>query len=208
VKQLRDEILSGTIRPGAKLHVRDLSDRLGISISPVREALNQLTAQGLVQHSAQRGFTVPPANIDDLADLTLARIALNEVAVRDAIAHGSAQWEEDLLVAHHRLSRAERKAEGRPADWELLHRRFHQALIDGCRSKRIRDYCSQLFDMADRYRLVSRLGPRAEPRDVDAEHESILRAALARDADEAVRLLTEHVERTDHLVREALIRDQ
>src|SRR6478752_2261033 len=84
VRQLRDEILSGEIAPGAKLHVRDLCDRLGISVSPVREALNQLTAQGLVQHSSQRGFTVPPANIDDLADLTLARVVLNEAAVRDA----------------------------------------------------------------------------------------------------------------------------
>lgn len=207
VRQLRDEILSGAIQPGAKLRVRDLCTRLGISVSPVREALNQLTAQGLVQHSAQRGFTVPPADIDDLADLTLARLALNEAAVRDAIAHGDAQWEEEVLLAHHRLSRAERNPGG-PGDWEALHRNFHQALVNGCRSRRIVAYCNQLFDMADRYRLVSRLGVGTTPRDVDAEHEAILRAALDRNADETVRLLNEHVERTDHLVREALTRDQ
>jgi DNA-binding GntR family transcriptional regulator len=207
IKQLRGEILSGAIRPGAKLHVRDLSSRLGISVSPVREALNQLTAHGLVQHSAQRGFTVPPADIDDLSDLTLARVGLNEIAVRDALTHGDAQWEENLLVAHHRLSRAERHGGDGPADWEILHRRFHEALIDGCRSERIKSYCNHLFDMADRYRIVSRLGSSGSARNVDAEHEAILSAALARDVAETVRLITEHLERTDALVRDALIRD-
>lgn len=204
VKRLRDEILSGAILPGTKLQVRELCSRLGISVSPVREALNQLAAQGLVQHSDQRGFTVPSVDVDDLADLTLARIAINEAAVRDAIAHGDAEWEEGVLLAHHRLSRANRNAMSGPADWEVLHRRFHQALVAGCRSQRIATYCQQLFDMADRYRIVSRLGAH-EPRDIDAEHDAITRAALTRDADETVRLLREHVERTDILVREALM---
>lgn len=206
VRQLRDEILSGEIAPGAKLHVRDLCDRLGISVSPVREALNQLTAQGLVQHSSQRGFTVPPANIDDLADLTLARVVLNEAAVRDAIANGDAAWEEGVLLAHHRLSRADRSVKSGPGGWEALHRRFHMALVEGCRSKRVVAFCEQLFDMADRYRIVSRLCPGETPRDTNAEHAAIMRAALDRDADETVHLLNDHVELTDRLVREALIR--
>lgn len=205
VKRLREEILSGAIVPGAKLQVRDICNRFGISVSPVREALNQLAAQGLVQHSEQRGFTVAAMDVDDLADLTLARVALNDIAVRDAIAHGDAQWEEDVLLAHHRLSRADRHAVDGPADWEALHHRYHGALIAGCRSKRIVAYCQQLFDMAERYRVVSRLKP-ATPRDINAEHEGIMRAVLARDADEAARLLREHVERTDTLVREALMK--
>ena len=199
MRQIRDEILSGAIEPGAKLHVRDLSCRLGLSVSPVREALNQLAAQGLVQHSAQRGFTVPSANLDDLSDLTLARTALNEVAVRDAVVHGNAQWEENILLAHHRLSRTQRS----DREWEGLHRRFHTAIIEGCRSKRLKNYWLQLFEMADWYRIISRLSARSS-RDVDEEHEEIMRAALARDADEAVRLLNAHVECTDRLVREAL----
>lgn len=201
--RLREEILSGAIPAGAKLHVRDLCDRLGISVSPVREALNQLAALGLVHHSDQRGFTVAPMDVEDLTDLTLARVALNDIAVRDAIAHGDAEWEEEVLLAHHRLSRARRDtAEGKAA-WEALHRRFHQVLLSACRSKRIVDYCEQLFDMAERYRVVSRLKP-AVPRDSGAEHEAIAQAVLARDGDEASRLLQEHVERTDLLVREAL----
>jgi DNA-binding GntR family transcriptional regulator len=203
VRLLREDILAGVILPGTKLQVRELCNRFGMSVSPVREALNQLAAHGLVQHSEQRGFTVASMDVADLTDLTLARVALNEIAVRDAIAHGDAKWEEDVLLAHHRLSRMERSANS--AEWETLHRRFHQALIAACRSKRIITYCEQLFDMADRYRIVSRLKS-SKPRDINAEHEGIMHAVMTRNADEAARLLREHVETTDALVREALMR--
>ena len=202
--RIRSDVLSGAFEPGSKLHVRDLSERLGLSVSPVREALNQLTAHGIVQHSAQRGFTVPVASLDDLSDLTLARTALNEAAVRDAVLHGDARWEEEVLLAHHRLSRVDRAASS--DEWEVLHRRFHLAIVEGCRSRRLTNYCHQLFEMADWYRIVSRLGSRS-PRDVDEEHSAIVRAALSRDADETVRLLNAHVEHTDRLVREALTRE-
>src|SRR5690606_25745685 len=144
-KLLRAEILSGGIPAGSKLHVRDLCTRLGISVSPMREALNQLAAQGFIQHSDQRGFTVPPTDINDLADLTFARVALNDIAVRDAIANGDAQWEEEVLLAHHRLSRANRNDPEGSGEWETLHRRYHQSLLAGCRSHRITAFCQQLF---------------------------------------------------------------
>jgi DNA-binding GntR family transcriptional regulator len=201
MQQIRDEIMAGQIEPGTKLHVRDLSDRLGLSVSPVREALNQLAAQGIVQHSAQRGFTVPVANLDDLSDLTLARTALNEATVRDAVLHGGTDWEEEILLTHHRLSRTDRSID--PETWEILHQKFHKAIVAGCRSRRLINFCNQLFEMGDWYRVISRLGKRTA-RLVDEEHEAIMKAALARDADETVRLLNAHVECTDRLVREAL----
>ena len=199
--RLRAEILSGAIPPGTRLHIRDLCDRLGIGLSPVREALNRLSAQGLVRQSDQRGFAVAPIDLADLADLTLARAALNDAALRDAIAHGDAAWEEAVLVAHHRMARTPLGT----AEWEQHHRAFHTSLLAACRSGRLRLYSEQLFDMADRYRLVSR-AVSAGPRDVRAEHEAILRAVLAREADEAVALLDAHVRRTEALVREALQR--
>ena len=199
--RLRTEILSGAVPPGSRLHIRDLCDRLGIGLSPVREALNRLSAQGLVRQSDQRGFTVAPIDLADLADLTIARAALNDAALRDSIAHGDPAWEEAVLVAHHRMARCPL---GTP-DWELHHRAFHTSLLAACRSGRLRLYSEQLFDMADRYRLVSR-AVSAGPRDVRAEHAAILHAVLARQADESVALLNAHVRRTEALVREALQR--
>ena len=203
--RLRSDILAGVVPPGSRLHIRDLCDRLGIGLSPMREALNRLSAQGLVRQTDQRGFTVAPIDLDDLADLTVARAALNEAALRDSIAHGDAAWEEAVLVAHHRLARCPRGEGAVGAEWEALHRVFHGSLLAACRSGRLRLYCEQLFDVADRYRLVSRAAP-SGTRDVGAEHEAILQAVLTRQADAAVALLDAHVCRTESLVREALLR--
>jgi GntR family carbon starvation induced transcriptional regulator len=202
--RLRTDILSGTMPPGRRLHIRDLCGQLGIGLSPVREALNRLSAQGLVLQSDQRGFTVAPVNLDDLGDLTLARVALNEAALRDSVAHGDAAWEEAVLVAHYRLARTPLGDGAVCPAWEARHREFHLALLAACRSGRIRLYCEQLFDMADRYRLVSR-AVGAGARDVRGEHEAIMHAVLARDADRAVALLDAHVRQTEALVREAML---
>ncbi len=164
--RVRAEILSGAIPPGSRIHIRALCARLGLGLSPVREALNRLSAQGLVVQSDQRGFTAAPLDLADLADLTLARAAVNAAALRDALAHGDAAWEESLLLAHHRLARTPRRAAVDPA-WEARHAAFHAALLAGCRSGRLRLYAGQLFAMADRYRHLSRApegGPRATSR--------------------------------------------
>ena len=200
--RLRADVLSGAIAPGARLLIRDQCLRLGIGLSPMREALNRLAAQGFVVQSDQRGFTAAPLDLLDLSDLTLARAAVNEAALRDAITYGAESWEETLLLAHHRLGRVPRGPGETSPDWEERHKAFHDALLSGCRSGRLRLYCEQLFVMCDRYRRVSRIA--AGPRDVAAEHTAIMQAALARDADRAVALLEEHVQRTEALVRAAL----
>ena len=201
-ERLRSDILSGAIVPGARIHIREQCERLAIGLSPIREALNRLAAQGFVLQTDQRGFTAAPLNVADLTDLTLARTAVNEAALRDAIAHGDDVWEENLLLAHHRLSRTPRQPDEMSPEWEQRHQAFHDALVAGCRSGRLRLYCAQLFVMADRYRRVSRVAPGC--RDVAGEHSAILQATLARDANTAVELLHIHVGQTDMLVREAI----
>ncbi len=205
--QLRQEILTGAQAPGGRLHIRQLCDRLGIGLSPMREALNRLSAEGLVRQYDQRGFRVAPLDLDDLADLTRMRCWLNEAALRAAIAEGDAAWEEALIVAHHRLMRAPQATDARDGrrspEWESTHRDFHAALIVGCGSRRMLEQCEALFDAADRYRHVSRIAP-AQPRDDADEHTAILQAALSRDADLAVALLTQHMRRTEALVRAVL----
>ncbi len=155
----------------------------------------------------QRGFRVAPLDLEDLRDLTRMRCWLNEAALRAAIEAGGTAWEEALVVAHHRLMRAPRDVgpgDGdRGAAWENAHRDFHAALIAGCGSQRMLAQCEALFDAAERYRLVSRSAP-AERRDDADEHAAIMEAALRRDADAAVLLLTQHMRRTEARVRAVL----
>src|SRR5437879_3611099 len=131
--RLREEILAGEVAPGKKLLIRPLADRYGMGLSPIREALNRLAAEGLLRQTDQRGFTVAPLDDGDLADLTEARCMLNEMALRTSIAHGDAQWEEEVLLAHHRLTRMPRYRDAsqglRNPEWEAAHRAFHSSLI-------------------------------------------------------------------------------
>ena len=153
--QLRQEIIGGAQQPGSRLHIKHLCERFGVGLSPMREALNRLSAEGLVRQFDQRGFRVAPLDVEDLRDLTRMRCWLNEAALRAAIMAGDAAWEEALVVAHHRLMRAPRaidRADGqRSPVWERAHRDFHTTLIATCGSRRMLEQCEALFDAADRF---------------------------------------------------------
>lgn len=204
---LRRAVITGEFAPGEKLRVRQLAERFGTGLSPIREALNRLLRDGLVQQSDLRGFSVAPATEADLDELTKARLWANEKALRESIAHGDAAWEENVLIAYHRLSRIEARLDGSPdADpaWDAAHAAFHQQLIDACGSRWLTGFCIQLFDLADRYRHLSRLAPEASARRRNNEHRMIMEATISRDADKAAHLLNEHFQTTARLSRDAL----
>src|SRR5690606_7980773 len=124
--RLRRDILEGAREPGARLPIEVIRARYGTGASPVREALNRLAAEGVVVLEDQKGFRVPPISRADLLELTRTRCWINEIAVRESIARGDAAWEEQLVVAYHRLWRAPRHSpEGANRinpGWERLHR--------------------------------------------------------------------------------------
>ena len=196
---LRGDLLGGVLEPGSKLVIDALCERYATSQTPLREALNRLVADGLVQRREQRGFVVAAVSAADLHEITQTRCWLEEIAVRESIAAHSTQWEETLVLAHHRLARTPRslrddRFEDNP-QWEPRHRAFHRALIGGCGSRWLLSFCEQLADQHHRYRRLS--APRAfGKRSVKAEHAALCDAALAGDADQAVALLRSHFERT------------
>ena len=102
---LRKDILSGQLAPGQRLRTKDLQARYGLGLSPLRESLQRLSAEGMVVNDAQRGFAVAPVSVAELEDLTLARTSLESVMLPMAITKGSADWEAEILAAFHRLSR-------------------------------------------------------------------------------------------------------
>jgi GntR family carbon starvation induced transcriptional regulator len=205
--RVREGIITGSFPAGEKLHIQTLCDEFNVGLSPMREALSRLSTEGLVSQSDHRGFAVRPLSEDDLVDLIKARCWLNEIALRQSIAHGDAAWEEAVLIAFHRLSRTPRyegtNKKERSRDWERAHRVFHATLISASGSRRVEQYCEHLFDSAERYRHVARraglVGSNREQ-----EHREIMEATIARQADEAVRLLNAHFEHTADLVRRVL----
>ncbi len=194
--RMRASIMCGDWLPDTKLHLDTLRAQFKVSYSPLREALSRLGAQGLVCILDQRGYRVAPVSRRDLQHVIQLRLALEGMALRDAITHGSPSCVTGLVDSYKILS--ELSADARANDterWEERHRQFHFALLRGCEMPLLMQFISILHDQTDRYR---RLFLRTHPhdRDVPSEHAAILEATLAREPDLAVALLQRHIKRT------------
>lgn len=196
-ERLRTEIVGGRLEPGAKLRLDDLREAFGVSLSPLREALSRLAAEGFVVSESQRGFAVAPVSRAMFADVIKMRTHLEGMALRDSIRLGGEEWEVGVVSALHRLKKLEAaRSEGQSMeDWERRHQDFHLALIQACGSPLTLQFCKTLRDLNDRYRRLF-LANYTLDRDVAEEHQRIADAALAHDADKAAGLLADHIQRT------------
>lgn len=206
-RELRQAIVRGDFAPGARLRVDELSSRFDVSSSPVREALNRLSEQGLVRVLENRGFRVAPLSAEGVSDLARVRTLVECEALRDAMAHGDDGWEAQMVAAAHALALAERRVGDQPRalddDWSARHRRFHLSLYAACTSPLLLDLADVLFDNAERYRRWA-AKHRQAPRRKHDEHQQLLNAVLARDAERATELLRRHISHTEQLVAAAL----
>jgi len=201
--RLRADILTARIEPGRKLSMRFLMDTYITGQTPIREALNRLAAERLVEFRDQRGFSVARISRTELIELTKTRCWVEGLALREGMAAATPQWEEDLVLAHHRLLRMSRslsaeRFEDNP-EWERLHRAFHRALIGQCGSPFLIDFCRQMADLLYRYRKIS-ISKAFRWREVAEEHRAILESVLSGDRERAVALLTRHYTLTAEII--------
>lgn len=190
---IRDMILTGELRPGEKLKIESLKDKLQTGASPIREALSLLVSDQLVERLDQRGFRAASADPKDFEEILRLRCALEEMALRQSIANADAQWEDNLVLAHHRMVRIDPKD---ISSYEDQHRAFHFALLENCNSPILLRYCAQLYDLNVRYRYLAGRSQNYGKRDVAREHREIMEAAVDRDADLAVERLLHHYQVT------------
>lgn len=197
---LRQDILSGLLAPGQRLRTKELQARYGLGLSPLRESLQRLSAEGMVVNDEQRGFAVASVSAAELEDLTLARSSLEAIMLPMAVRLGKTDWEAEIVAAFHRLSRTPLPHDPAAIDdarlWELRHRSFHHALVAGCQSPWLLRLHGQLVDQSERYRKIRILHhqqSKAQVRNVNAEHQALMDAVLKRDAKRAVELMTRHL---------------
>lgn len=195
--ELRADVLNGRLEPGRRLKLAGLCERFSVSLSVVREALIRLAEQGLLVANPQRGFSVRALSADDLGDLTRVRVQIESLALRQSLAHGDLAWETLVLGRHHTLSRTPTNGlDGRfNEEWPQVHSDFHRALLAGSGSPRLEEIATGLRDSAELYRRWYWALTDDHQRDISAEHELLKDLALARDADRAVEVLQEHIER-------------
>ena len=191
--RLATDILNGHLAPGTKLRLQTMCDAYHVSMSPLREALACLAGRGLVVQEGQRGFRVAQASANDLHDVTETRVSIETTALRFSIERGDDAWEAAVLAAHHRLSRRPRSEKLLIDEaWEELHRGYHMALIAACGLPRLLAVCTMLHDHCDRYRRLAVLHGGRHPA-LKSSHGAIVKAALAKDVEQAGRLLAAHI---------------
>lgn len=205
-RELRRDILQGRLKPRQKLLIEALADHYQVGANPVREALNRLSSERLVDREEQRGFFVPPLSLAHFRELVTTRCWLEARALEESIANRSDAWEERIVVAFHRLSRTPFKApasegQGENHEWETRHRIFHEALIANCGSSWLLKFCGELMDQVERYRYIS-MTTTYPRRDSNEEHRLIMEATLDGDAATATRRLVAQYQLTLKLLEE------
>jgi GntR family transcriptional regulator, carbon starvation induced regulator len=196
LQQMKKSIICCELAPGEKLKVAELSQNYGLSSSPIREALNRLAQEGIVEASENKGFRVARLSVEDFQQITQLRRLLECEALAEAIRHGDDAWEADVLGAFHRLNVIEKRlgsiAVALDDDWSVRHKAFHFALFSACPSTMLLRLIDSLFDQAERYRRFSALHRKVERHKGD-EHQQLIDAVLSRDIDVSVSLLGNHI---------------
>jgi DNA-binding GntR family transcriptional regulator len=194
---LRNDILLGLLKPGAKLKLDDMRVSYEASVNTLRETLSRLVSDGLVSNEGQRGFQVVPASIADLRDITEMRRMLEVHAAKRSLDRAGLDWEAQLVGAYHKLSRIEAVVDDDPArhgaQLEAFNREFHAVLVSGCGSRWLTTFHGIMYDQSLRYRMLA-FQVRNFPRDQSRrEHKEILDAALARQSERLEEVLTTHI---------------
>lgn len=184
---LREAILRGILVAGQQLRQDEIARELGVSHIPVREALRQLEAEGLVRLRPYRGFEVSELSPEEVEELYEIRIPLECQALRLALPHLT---DDDLRRAEEILDAID--AEDDPSAWSELNTEFHAVLYAPSRRQRLLNLIRTLRTNVDRYlRLYISVMHRKQFS--QKEHRRILEAVRRRDEAEALRALEEHL---------------
>lgn len=208
--ELRLEILGGQRKPGVRLNLQQLQEQYQVSLSPIREGLSRLVAEGLLIPSGQRGYRVAPVSVDELLDVESTRMNIEISALRASLTDGDEEWELRVLASHRRLQNLERSKwdANEVKEWEGRHHAFHSELISACKSPITISFCRILHEKADRYRrlYLSTHNPLNSNRSVLIdEHQVLCDAAVSRDVQTACETLRTHIHRTSRLLLETMI---
>lgn len=188
VEDLQAQILSGALPPGAVLRQDELAAAFGVSVTPVREALRELAARGLVTHEPHRGVHVAETSWerhDELADI---RVMLESFATRLATPRLTSADIDELERLTARMSRLIQNRDQR--EIRLLNYRFHMLVYERSESPYLLPMIAMAWGAFHWERLMiipARLGPAVE------EHRAIIAALRAGDADLAAQRMREHI---------------
>jgi DNA-binding GntR family transcriptional regulator len=190
--RLRDGIISGEFAPGTVLQQALLAKTIGISTTPLREAMRRLMSEGLVELDAHRDARVSSLTAEEARDLLEVRLSLDPLAASLA---AQRRTKDDIKEMRETLGRIE-PLRSNPTVYDLKsHRAFHRAVYEASHNDLLISTLSSLWDKADRYRRLGLEVERSqEERDQkDREHHAMFNAVVAGDGATAAAVMLEHI---------------
>jgi len=187
---LREDILSGKYKEGDELKEVAIGEELGVSRTPVREAFRQLELEGLIQIIPNKGAYVTGITEKDVKDIYMIRSLLEGLCARWACEHITdaqmEEMEENIYLSkfHAQKGHLEQLAE--------LDNRFHEILYEACNSKMLEHQLRDFHEYVLRVRKKTLANVNRGPKS-NEEHELLMEAIKAKDADKAEKLANMHM---------------
>lgn len=189
---MREKILSGEFAPGQVLNQATLARTIGISTTPLREALRRLKSEGLVELGAHRDAKVTDLTPEEARDLLEVRRSLDPLAAALA---AERRTKADIAEIREAAASVEPLMRDFGVDHLIAHRRFHRAVYRASHNDLLIATLDGLWDKADRYRRVGLAVERSqEERDQKSlEHARLVECVVAGDADGAAEIMHQHI---------------
>ena len=189
---LRQAILRGELQPGERLMEIHLAQKLGVSRTPVREAIRKLELEGLVLMIPRKGAIVAEITVSDLEDVLEVRMALEELAVKHACRHVTREQLEEMRYLSDQFKKTLYGDDvGACAQADM---KFHEAIYAATRNGRLVQILNNLREQMYRYRMEY-LKDRQSHNFLVHEHEEILAALEQRDEKKALEVTSRHIQR-------------
>ncbi len=188
---VRRAILDGEVEEGNRLIEEDLAERFGVSRTPVREALRQLEAEGLVEYIPRKGVVAKPLTDDDVMEIYSIRQALEALAVYWSAERITPNEIDNLRILISRMRNL--TEEGKVDELIEVTARFTELLIEACKMPRLVKLISTYQEYLRQFRQQSMQNAERRRRAL-GEHEEIFNAVCNGESELARRLMVEHLQ--------------
>lgn len=200
-ESLREAIIQGRLKPGERLMEIQLAEEMGVSRTPVREAIRKLELEGFVVMIPRKGAYVASISVKDIVDVFEVRAALEGLAAGLAAERATAEELEEMERAVHHIHEVSNGRDlGTLVEKDTV---FHELIYKASRNQRLVQIVTHLKEQIQRFRTTSLAVPGRGKHAVE-EHKGIVEAISERNVELAASLAREHIENAEQLLLSAM----
>lgn len=181
-KFIKDKIETGEYSPGDRIVIHDIAVQIGISDTPVREAMKKLASENLIEMESHKGARISPVNIENLEEIFLIRLELETLACRIAVKNAT---EEEILELESLVEKMDECINNNDTEtYTQYNSKFHDLLYYASHSPVLIDILTNLYSRSERSRMVFHYAP-LRSRISNAEHRAIVEGIKEKNEEKA-----------------------